>query len=104
MERFEGQVGRQRGEAARHGVVAGLSAATTVGLLCGVLIDVVLPRLGRWVSSSSPPVHTIGPNLPHRLVDPAGILLLSTIMAIALLAAVPLARRSDRVGKPVPTA
>ncbi len=95
---------RPRDEAARHGVVAGLSAATTVGLLSGVLIDVVLPHLGRWVSSSAPPMLAVGPNLPHRLVDPAGILLLSTIMAVALLSAALLAGRPAPVGEPVPAA
>ena len=95
---------RQRGESARHGVVAGLSAAMTVGLLSGVLIDVVLPHLGRWVSSSAPPLHAFGPNVPHRLVDPVGILMLSTIMAIALLSMVVRPGRPARIGEPVPAA
>lgn len=95
---------RQRGESARHGVVAGLSAAVTVGLLSGVLIDVVLPHLGRWVSSSAPPVHALGPNAPHRLVDPVGILMLSTIMAVALVTTVLLAGRPARETEPVPVA
>jgi hypothetical protein len=95
---------RQRGEAARHGVVAGLSAAATVGLLSGVLIDVVLPHLGRWVSSSAPPLHAVGPNLPHRLVDPVGILMLSTLAAIALVSTVVLAGRPSRLPEPVPAA
>jgi hypothetical protein len=93
---------RERGEVARHGAVAGLSAAATVGLLSGVLIDVVLPHLGRWVSSSSPPSHAFGPIAPHRLVDPVGILMLSAIMAVALLSTVLIAGRPARVGRPVP--
>jgi hypothetical protein len=95
---------RQRGESARHAVVAGLSAAITLGLLSGVLIDVVLPHLGRWVSSSAPPVHAVGPNIPHRLVDPAGILMLSTIMAIALLSTVIRPGRPARIDEPVAAA
>jgi hypothetical protein len=76
----------------------------TVGLLSGVLIDVVLPHLGRWVSSSAPPLHAFGPNVPHRLVDPAGILMLSIIMAIALLSMVVRPGRPARIGEPVPAA
>jgi len=95
---------RQRGESARHGLVAGLTAAVTVALTSGVLIDVVLPHLGRWVSNSAPPVPAFGPTAPHRLVDPVGILLLSTIVAIALLGTVLVAVRPARVAEPVPAA
>jgi hypothetical protein len=83
-----------------HSAAAGLLAATTVALLSGVLIDAGLPHLSRWVSTGAPPIPTIGPNAPHRLVDPVGILMLSTLLAIALATALVAGRARPTANQP----
>jgi hypothetical protein len=82
-----------------HSAAAGLLAAATVAVLSGDLIDVGLPHLSRWIASSAPPAATFGPHAPHRLVDPVGILMLGTLVAIALLCTVLVViARTDRGG------
>jgi hypothetical protein len=92
-----------RGEAAAGPTVrggaaaaAGLAAATTVALLATLDIDLVLPHLGRWVTTSAPPFPPT-PLAPHRLVDPVGLYILSGLLAAALLVVV-LSSRPSRVG------
>jgi hypothetical protein len=76
-----------------HSAAAGLLAAVTVALLAGELIDAGLPHLGRWVTNAAPPTPA-GPHGLHRLVDPVGILMLGTLLAIALLVTVLVAART----------
>jgi hypothetical protein len=88
------QWNRQHGHTPARGAAAGVAAATTIALLSGVLIDAGLSHLSRWVTTSAPPTALAGPGAPHRLVDPVGILILSTLLALTLLATTLLATRN----------
>src|SRR5690349_15841811 len=68
----------------RPAAAAGLTAAMTVALLSTVYLDLVLPHLGRWVSTSAPPSSS------YRLVDSVGLYLLGAILAIAAVVTLPI--------------
>jgi hypothetical protein len=76
---------RRDAASTRPVAIAGLSAAATVAFLSAAFIDGVLPHLGRWVSTSAPPVPMVGPHGPYRLVDSVGLFLLGTLIVVALL-------------------
>jgi hypothetical protein len=79
-------------------LAAGLTAAVVAAFGAGAVIDGVLPWFSRWVTTSAPPVRVFGPLAPHRLVDPVGLLMLSGLLALVLLAILlPSARRPVRV-------
>jgi hypothetical protein len=88
----------------RSAAIAGFTAATTVALLATLYIDIVLPHLGRWVTTSAPPYAGVGPHAPHRLVDPVGLYILSGLLAATLLAMVVASSRPSRAVARTPAA